>query len=171
MGKKSRAKINGHFFPWRAEMGNSPAMSRLRKNSEAVNVLSIFITKYTLPNQGKDLCVTYSEARPYMSSSTFSKAKLWCMAFGFLHCTQFGRLERNASRYDLSEKWRHLSQYPEKLDHIERILEQHAQLLRTTARTIPEERWKAEGDWGTAPSPGVWKRQQLRKIEREILHQ
>jgi len=171
MREKTKRKIDGQFYAWRVEMGNSEAMSRLRKSSAAVNVLMMFISKYTFPNKGKDLCITYREASKYMSASTFAKAKLWCMAFGFLYCTRFGRLERNASLYSLIEKWRYLSSQPEKLSHIEQLLKRHDQLSRKASNNIPEEIWKNSSEKNSPISAGAWKRQELRKIEIEILSQ
>jgi len=171
MRKKGKGKINGPFYPWLIEMGSSLAMNKLRKNSEAINVLTMFISKYTYADEGKNLCATYREARPFMSNSTFAKAKLWCTAFGFLHCTRFGRLERNSSIYRLSGKWRHLSGQPEKLDHIEQLLKRHEEISRTAANNISEKTWKNSSEEQAPISAKDWKARELRKIELEILKQ
>lgn len=160
--KKSRNSIPGPFYPWLIEMGNAIAMKRLRKNSDAVNSFTMFVDKYSLANGGKGLCVTYKEAKPSMSTSTFAKAKLWCMAFGFLHCQQFGRLERKPSLYDLSTKWRYLSNQPAKLDRIARLLKRHKAISRIPIRNIKDRGfYMAE----------VRKHMELRRIEKEIIGQ
>jgi hypothetical protein len=141
--RPKRGIIDGPFYPWLAEMGNSGAMRMLRKNSDAVNALTLFMTKYTLANNGKNLSVTYDEVKDFMAPATFAKAKFWCMALGFVHCTRFGRLERNASIYELSTKWRHLSNCPEKLGRIITLLHRHDRVARIligrirTRREIP----------------------------------
>jgi hypothetical protein len=160
--KKSRHKISGPFYPWLIEMGTSETMKRLKKNSEAINVFSMFVTKYSLANEGKSLCVTYKEAKPFMSNSPFAKAKLWCMAFGFLHCRQFGRLERKPSLYDLSTKWRQLRCQPAKLDRIEHLLKRHEAISRILIQNI-----KGRGSF----TPKVRKHMFLIRIEKEILGQ
>ena len=143
-------------------MGKSAAMRRLMKNSKAVNALMMFSTKFTRGNDGQGLCVTYGEALDFMSAATFAKAKLWCIAFGFLHCKVFGRLERQASIYDLSTKWKHLSRQPEKLDRIERLLKRHDRVMRLSVSKIHAH--------GQIP-PQTRKRMLLRRIEKQILSQ
>lgn len=143
-------------------MGNSEAMKRLRTNSDAVNAFTLFISKFTMGNGGRGLCVTYGETREFMSAATFAKAKLWCIAFGFLHCKVFGRLERQASIYDLSTKWKHLSRQSEKLDRIERLLKRHDRVKRLSVNMI-----RAHGQI----PPQTRKRMFLRRIEKQILSQ
>lgn len=160
--KSKRRFIDGPFFPWMIEMGNSQAMRVLRKNANAVNVFSMFISKYSRANDGKNLSLTYSEIRGIMSPFTFAKAKFWCTALGFLHCTRFGRLERNASLYDLSSKWKHLSNCPEKLGKIEKLLNRYDKVTR-----IPSARIRSKTDI----SGKSRKRMCLRRIEKVVLGQ
>lgn len=167
LGSKSLKKskhgfINGPFYPWMIEMGNSQAMRVLRKNANAVNVFSMFISKYSKPNDGKNLSLTYSEIRGIMSPFTFAKAKFWCTALGFLHCTRFGRLERNASLYDLSSKWKHLSNCPEKLGKIEKLLHRYDKVTR-----IPAAKLHGNPDISAKSR----KRMCLRRIEKVVLGQ
>lgn len=164
MNKKPKRFINGPFYPWLSEMGNSEAMRRLRKSSDAISVLTMFMNKYTKQNDGRNLSITYSEAAPFMSASTFAKAKLRCQAFGFLYCRQYGRLERNASVYDLIGKWQWLSCQPEKLDRIEGLLERHTRTLR-----IPAAKIKPKKINGQAVGGGVRKKGLLRSIEQRML--
>lgn len=137
MSKNPKTRfIDGPFYPWLIDMGNSEAMCRLRKSSDAVNVLTMFITKFSKQNNGHNLCITYAQAAPFMSTATFSKAKLRCQGFGFLYCRDYGRLERNASIYDLITKWQWLSRQPKKLDRIEHLLSRHERVLRIRGSTI-----------------------------------
>ena len=159
-----RSRINGLFYPWLIEMGESEAMCRLRKNSDAVNALTLFITKWRQDNGGRNLCVTYGEARAYMSTSTFAKAKLWCQAFGFIFCSQYGRLERNPSLYDLIGKWRWLSRQSGQLDKIERLLRRHDRILRIPAAKIETRNRKGQEIQGSGR-----KRTALRFLEQKVL--
>lgn len=143
-------------------MGNSRAMAMLRKNSDAINVLIMFITKYSMQNEGKNLCVTHSETKGFMAPATFAKAKLWCMALGFLHCTRYGRLERNASVYDLTTKWRHLSDCPEKLARIIKLLQRYGRVTRIPIKAI-----RPRGEL----TPQNRKHMLRRRIEQEIIRQ
>jgi len=145
-------------------MGKSEAMCRLRKNSDAVNVLTMFITKYTRQNEGRNLSITYSEAAPFLSASTFAKAKLWCCAFGFLYCREFGRLEHNPSIYDLIKKWEWLSRQPQKLDRIEHLLARHERTLRIRLREIQPRRMLGQTVEGK-----VRKKAMLRVLERRVI--
>jgi len=163
MKKDKSKRINGKFYPWLIEMGNSPAFQRLQNNSDAVNVLTMYINKFSPLNDGKNLCVTYEEAGAKgMSASTFAKGKLWCTAFGFLHCREFGRLERKPSIYDISTKWRYLSSRPEKLERIEHLLKKHEVILRIQNIKVQ--------DKNSLPAK-VRKKMSLRRIEKEILSQ
>jgi hypothetical protein len=158
--KSRKKRIDGLFFPWLIEMGTSAAMARLRKNSNAVNTLTMFISKYTQSNDGKNLAVTYGETKGIMSPATFACSKLWCCAFGFLHCRKYGRLERHASLYDLSTKWRHLSRQPDKLNRVERLLGRREHVYR-----IPKSKIKTRN--GTHPK--MRRRIFLRMIEKRML--
>ena len=165
--KDKRGFIDGLFYPWLVEMGDSAAMKRLRKSAEAVNVFTMFMTKFRRANLGKDLCVTYVEAKPFMSPATFRKAMLWLMAFGFLHCTRPGRLERNASVYDLSTKWRHLSSCPDKLAKIETLLHRHDLVTRISLVRNGEVNIRCRGELG----PELRKKMLRRRIEKAVLGQ
>jgi len=164
--KKKTRQINGPFYPWLVEMGNSEAMRRLRKNSEAINVLTMFMTKFTANNGGVNLCVTYKEAAPFISAATFAKAKLWLCAFGFLYCRQYGRLERKRSIYDLIPKWRHLSSQAEKLDRIECLLNRHDRVRR-----IPIKKIKSKQKSRERISPRARKHAVLWVLEQKIFEQ
>ena len=160
MKQGKRRKIDGPFYPWRTEMGNSAAMARLRKDSNAVNVLTMYISKFSQSNDGKNLAVTYGKVTGIMSPATFARSKLRCCAFGFLHCREYGRLERHASLYDLSTKWRYLSQQPNKLDRIESLLRR-----RERAYRIPGSKIKSKNG---VPS-NQRRRILLRAIEKRVL--
>jgi hypothetical protein len=161
--KKTKGRtIDGPFFPWMIDMGNSPAMQRLRANSDAVNLFSMFITKFTKRNEGKDLAVTYRETHGLMSAHTHRKATLWLMAFGFIHCVREGRLEKLTSIYDLSGKWKRLSPQPEKLSRISRLLGRHEAVRRIPKGHVRERRGQ---------TVNCRKRAVLRQIERRTLQQ
>ena len=164
--KKKKTRISSPFYPWLIEMGDSEAMRRLRKNSDAINVLMMFATKWRTTNAGVNLCVTYKEARPFMSSTTFAKAKFWLCAFGFLYCREYGRLERKRSIYDLIPKWRHLSSQAEKLDRIECLLNRHDRVRR-----IPIKKIKSKQKSRERISPRARKHAVLWVLEQKIFEQ
>jgi hypothetical protein len=160
--KAKSKKIDGPFYPWLIDMGLSPAMQRVRMNSDAVNLFSLFISKFSKRNDGKDLSVTYAETRNFMSPHTHRKAALWLMAFGFLHCVRAGRVEKLTSIYELSAKWKRLSTQPEKLNRISELLRRHE-----TVRRIPKGRVKVR----KGRSANCRKRMVLRQIEMRALQQ
>ena len=161
--KKPKArKIDGPFYPWMIDMGNSPTMQRLRANADAVNLFSMFISKFSTRNDGKDLSVTYAETRNLMSAHTHRKAALWLMAFGFLYCVREGRIENLTSIYELSGKWKRLSSQPEKLARISRLLRRHESVRRIPKGHVKERKGR---------SVNCRKRMVLRQIEMRALQQ
>jgi hypothetical protein len=166
-GKGKKRFIDGFFWPWKIDMGNSAAMKILRKNADAVNVFTMFGNKFSKDNKGKGLCVTYQEAGPFMSPATFRKALFWLMALGFIHCVRAGRLERKASIYDLSEKWRHLSSCPDKLARIEKLLRRHDLIARIPLKRNGKVNIRRRGDL----NPTLRKKMVRMQIEKAALIQ
>jgi hypothetical protein len=158
--KKSGKRIEGPFYPWLSEMGNSAAMAKLRKDSNAVNVLTMFISQFTQSNDGRNLELPYSAVKGIMSPAIFARSKLRACAFGFLYCREYGRLEHRASRYDLIMKWRHLSRQPEKLDSIEKLLQRRERIYRVPLSKI-QSRYEM--------NPKQRHRMLLRAIEKRML--
>ena len=70
-------------------------------------VLFRFYEKFTGRNRF-DLSLTYGEIHPSMSSGIFNRSIWQLIGFGFLDVRRWGRLERNASLYGLSDRWRRL---------------------------------------------------------------
>jgi hypothetical protein len=68
-------------------------------------VLLRFYEKFNGHNRS-DLSLTYGEVSPIMSSTIFSRSIWQLIGFGFLDVRRWGRLERNASLYGLSDRWR-----------------------------------------------------------------
>jgi hypothetical protein len=97
----------------------------------AVWTLSRFYGKFNGKNRA-DLSLTYREVKDTMSSVVFIRSIWELVGFGFLNILRFGRLERNASLYALSDRWRSLDD-PEKCDKIKSILEEIRELQRKRA--------------------------------------
>ena len=87
----------------------------------AVWVLMEFYRKFDGHNR-QNLSLTYREVKPKMANGTFSKALRELGGFGFIDVKRYGRLERYASLYALSHRWKKLSRQPERLDKIRKLL-------------------------------------------------
>jgi len=107
----------------------------VRLSPWAVWVLARFYIKWDgrTRNRG-NLSVTYKEVGQTISSATFIRALWELVGFGFLDVARFGRLERNASLYALSDRWRGLSD-PVKCGEIECTLEEIRKLQRERGST------------------------------------
>jgi hypothetical protein len=64
-----------------------------------------------------------------MSGAVFMRSIWELIGFGFLDVTRFGRLERNASLYGFSDRWRSLND-PDKCGAIENTLREIKTLQR-----------------------------------------
>jgi len=159
-GTRKKYKIQGGFFPFTNKIAQSEAFKRL--NPIDVFVLTKYWGKY-IPDNKDNLCVTNSEIKNKASSATFSKSKLWARAFGFLYVVQFGRLERNPTILGVCGKWEHLSNHPDKLDRIERLLRRHEKVKRIPIRIL-KHNMKSNPD----KTPSMRRKMLLRKIEHKI---
>jgi len=81
----------------------TPAFERL--NPYAQWVLNKFYSRFDGRNRS-NLSLSYAEVSPVMSGVIFSRAIWELIGFGFLDVRRWGRLERNASLYGLSDRWR-----------------------------------------------------------------
>jgi len=114
--------------PFRTVEGiEGAAWEKLSRN--AVFVLIEFYRKFNGYNR-YDLSLTYREVKNKMSNTLFSRAVWQLIGYGFIDVRRFGRLERNCSLFGLSNRWRKLSENPEKLDAIEKLLEEVEDLKR-----------------------------------------
>lgn len=114
--------------PFRTVEGiEGAAWEKLSRN--AVFVLIEFYRKFNGYNR-YDLSLTYREVKNKMSNTLFSKAVWQLIGYGFIDVRRFGRLERNCSLFGLSNRWRKLSENPEKLDAIEKLLKEVEDLKR-----------------------------------------
>ena len=110
-----------------------------RLSEFAVWVLSRFYAKFTGMNRA-NLSLTYEEVKGNMSTTIFIRSIWELVGFGFIDIIRFGRLERNASLYALSDRWRSLVDDPKRMDQIAAILEEIKNLQR--ARSISCKRAK-----------------------------
>jgi len=97
----------------------------------AVWVIARFYDKFNGKNRA-NLSLTYKEVKDTMSGAIFVRSVWELVGFGFIDIIRFGRLERNASLYALSDRWRSLND-PGKCDEIESTLEEIRQLQRERA--------------------------------------
>ena len=95
----------------------------------SIGVLMKFYEKFNGYNR-YNLSLTYKEVKHLLSSLLFSRSLWQCIGFGFLDVRRFGRLERNCSLFGLSNRWRKLSENPEILDAIEKLLKEVEDLKR-----------------------------------------
>jgi|GEM_PF-3296986 len=89
----------------------------------AIGVLMKFYGKFNGYNR-YDLSITYREVKHKLSSLLFTRFIWQLIGYGFLDIRRMGRLERNCSLYGISNRWSELSEEPEKLDEIEKLLNQ-----------------------------------------------
>jgi hypothetical protein len=71
----------------------------------AVWVLVKFYEKFNGYNRS-DLSLSYSEVRPVMSTPIFNRAIWQLLSFGFVDVRKWGRLEKKATLFGLSDRWR-----------------------------------------------------------------
>lgn len=95
----------------------------------AVWILTRFYGKFTGKNRA-NLSLTYKEVKDTMSGVVFVRSIWELVGFGFVDILRHGRLERNASFYALSDRWRSLFDDPQKCSEIELILEEIRKLQR-----------------------------------------
>ncbi len=96
----------------------------------AVWILAQFYARFNGEKENLyNLSLTYREVEAVMSNTLFIRAVWECVGFGFLDIRRFGRLERNASLYGLSRRWRGLTD-PQKCDRVEALLEDIKNLQR-----------------------------------------
>lgn len=111
--------------PYAAVEGiESPPYEKL--SPHAVWVLLEFYRKFNGFNRS-NLALSYKEVKNKVSTGTFNKAIWELQGFGFLDTV---RLERNNSIYALSKRWKRLSNSPEKLDRIEKLLSRAEKVKR-----------------------------------------
>lgn len=114
--------------PFRTVEGiESEGYSRLHVRS--VWVLMEFYIKFNGFNRS-NLSLTYKEVSHKMSTLIFSRSIWQLIGLGFIDVKRLGRLERNCSIFGLSNRWRRLSEHPERLDEIQAILDQIVKLKR-----------------------------------------
>lgn len=102
----------------------------MRLSPQAVWILTRFYCKWDGQIRKRtDLSVTYGEVKDTMSTIIFIRAIWECIGFGFIDVFREGRLERNASIYGLSNRWRALNDR-QKCDEIEVHLGQIRELQR-----------------------------------------
>lgn len=86
-----------------------------RLDHGAISLLTAFYAKFDGYNRG-NLSVPYKE---FNASSLVYTRWIWqLVGCGFLNIIRRGRLQRNASIYALSDRWRGLSDLPARLDTI-----------------------------------------------------
>lgn len=101
---------------------------------DAVWALTEFYRKFNGKNR-TNLSLTYEEVKGKISNGTFNNAIWELIGYGFIRVRRFGRLNQNASIYELCDKWEYLSNHPEKLDRNEKHL---ARLKRTKRIPTPK---------------------------------
>lgn len=77
-----------------------------------------------------NLSLTYKEMKHKMSNTTFSKAMLELVAYGFLKVVRWGYLYGKCSIYALYNKWNDISHVPERLNRIEITLHRLEKIKR-----------------------------------------
>jgi len=125
-------------LPFRTVEGiESDAWKRL--DYGAIGLLMEFYRKFNGRNRA-NLSVTYREVKHKMSSLIFTRWIWQLIGFGFLDVKRWGRLQRKCSIYGLSDRWRRLSEEPQKLDEIENLLREIDQLKRERGSSDKRER-------------------------------
>jgi hypothetical protein len=124
--------------PYAAVEGiESPAYEKL--SPHAVWTLLEFYRKFNGYNRS-NLALSYKKVEKKVSPGTFNKSIWELLGFGFLDTVRFGRLERNNSIYALSNRWRRLSNSPEKLKRIEKLLIRAEKVKRiNTPKSLSDE--------------------------------
>ncbi len=133
--KKPKSKFQGErkkayraSIPFRTVEGiGTPPWDKLSPYSVWVHIE--FYNKFNGYNR-YNLSLTYKEVQDKMSSLIFSRSIWQLIGFGFIDVRRFGRLERNCSLFGLSNRWRKLSEEPEKLEQIEQLLNRIEYLKR-----------------------------------------
>ena len=90
-----------------------------------------FYEKFNGRNRS-NLSLTYGEVQSIMSAATFVRSIWQLIGFGFLDVRRWGRLERNASLYGLSDRWRRFCEptAEKELDKIAATLQEIENLKR-----------------------------------------
>lgn len=110
-----------------------------RLSPYAVWVLIEFYRKFNGYNRS-NLCVTYAEVKGRIANGTYNKAIWELIGYGFLDVKRTGRLERNASVYAISDRWRGL-QSEAQVEEIGALLRSadQATRMRTPRNLSPDE--------------------------------
>jgi hypothetical protein len=106
MRSKKRQKAKP-FVMVAKEMLNGPAIRQL--SSSAIVAYLQILGKYNGSN-GDDLSFTYKEAADFMSARTYSKAIKELVKYGFITINRPGGLEKQATLFGISEKWKRFGQ-------------------------------------------------------------
>ena len=162
MSKKKSQKSNNDAYrptpPFRTVEGiESPAWKKLSR--DAVWVLMEIYIKFN-GNNRSNLSLTYLEVKGKISNGTFTKAIWELIGYGFIRVRRFGRLNQNASIYELCDKWKYMSDQPEKLDQNEKLLKR---LEKTRRIPTPKNIDKSQRF-----NFGVKRRQLLRVLKDKI---
>jgi len=99
----------------------------------AAGLLMEFYSKFDGFNRS-NLSVTYSEVKTKMSSLIFTRWIWQRIGYGFLEVKRWGSLERKCSIYGLTDRWRTLSEHPDKLEKIKSMLNEIELLKRQPRR-------------------------------------
>jgi len=105
----------------------TPAWEKL--DLGAIGILMKFYENFNGYNR-YDLSLTYKEVKNKVSSLVFTRFLWQLIGFGFIDIRRVGRLERNCSLYGISDRWRRLSEEPEVLNEIEKLLKKIDSLKR-----------------------------------------
>ena len=87
----------------------------------AVWVLMEFYKRFDGYNRSC-LYLSYNDASHKIANNTFNKAIWELTGFGFIDVIRQGRLKRNNTLYALSNRWKKISNNPEKLQTIRKLL-------------------------------------------------
>lgn len=138
--KKSQNNNNGAYRPKPpyASVEGIQSLAWDKLSRDAVWVLMEFYRKFNGKNRN-NLSLTYLEVKGKISNGTFNKAIWELIGRGFIHVNRFGSLNQNASIYELCDKWKYLSNQPEKLNRNEKLLERLEKIRRIpTSKRLDE---------------------------------
>lgn len=128
-GKREHSEFYSAQSPFKAIEGVD-TWPFMRLSPCSVWVLTRFYCKWDGKIKNRtNLSLTYKEIRDTMSGVVFLRSIWELIGYGFLDVRRFGRLERNASLYALSSRWRSLND-PEKCGDIENTLREIRNLQR-----------------------------------------
>ncbi|MGB7297611.1 MAG: hypothetical protein WBC70_18695 [Candidatus Aminicenantales bacterium] len=100
-----------------------------RLSPHSVWVLMRFYERFNGKNRS-DLELTYAEVKHVMSGVLFTRSIWQLLGFGFIDVRRFGKLEANCSLFALSDRWRGLTDSPNRLDAIQVTLDEVERLKR-----------------------------------------